>query len=101
MYILQKAFLSIDFLSLQYTAFMFFITHKPVQIINRPLVGWWVGFGCGWAKLNVLQKRLLVCRLAALLILRRVGIFVCRFNVSLLLPTKHRTFLFYFLCAEN
>jgi hypothetical protein len=38
------------------------------------LVGWWVGFGCGWAKLNVLQKRWLVCRLAALLILRRVGI---------------------------
>jgi len=33
-----------------------------------------VGFGCGWAKLNVLQKRWLVCRLAALLILRRVGI---------------------------
>ena len=26
---------------------------------------------CGWAKLNVLQKRWLVCRLAALLILRR------------------------------
>jgi len=37
-------------------------------------MGWWVGFGCGWAKLNVLQKLLLVCRLAALLILRRVGI---------------------------
>jgi hypothetical protein len=33
-----------------------------------------VGFGCGWAKLNVLQKRWLVCRLAALLILRSVGI---------------------------
>jgi len=33
-----------------------------------------VGFGCGWAKLNVLQNRWLVCRLAALLILRRVGI---------------------------
>jgi hypothetical protein len=29
---------------------------------------------CGWAKLNVLQKRWLVWRLAALLILRRVGI---------------------------
>jgi len=29
---------------------------------------------CGWAKLNVLQKRWLVCRLAALLILRSVGI---------------------------
>jgi hypothetical protein len=33
-----------------------------------------VGFGCGWAKLNVLQKRWLGCRLAALLILRSVGI---------------------------
>jgi hypothetical protein len=33
-----------------------------------------VGFGCGWAKLNVLQKRWLVCRLAALLILRSVSI---------------------------
>jgi hypothetical protein len=44
------------------------------QIVNGLLVGWWVGFGCGWAKLNVLQKRWLVCRLAALLILRRVGI---------------------------
>jgi len=55
------------------------------QSVNRPLVGWWVGFGCGWAKLNVLQKRWLVCRLAALLILRRVGIFVCRFTVSLCL----------------
>jgi hypothetical protein len=29
---------------------------------------------CDWAKLNVLQKRWLVCRLAALLILRSVGI---------------------------
>jgi len=29
---------------------------------------------CGWAKLNVLQRRWLVCRLAALLILRSVGI---------------------------
>jgi hypothetical protein len=29
---------------------------------------------CGWAKLNVLQKPWLVCRLAALLILRSVGI---------------------------
>jgi len=34
-----------------------------------------VGFGCGWVKLNVLQKLWLVYRLAALLILRRVGIF--------------------------
>jgi len=33
-----------------------------------------VGFGCGWVKLNVLQKRWLVCWLAALLILRSVGI---------------------------
>jgi hypothetical protein len=48
------------------------------------LVGWWVGFGCGWAKLNVLQKRWIVCWLAALLILRRVGIFVVRFYVCLL-----------------
>jgi hypothetical protein len=32
------------------------------------------GLGCGWAKLNVLQKRWLVYRLAALLILRSVGI---------------------------
>jgi len=29
---------------------------------------------CGWVKLNVLQKRWFVCRLAALLILRCVGI---------------------------
>jgi len=29
---------------------------------------------CVWVKLNVLQKRWLVCRLAALLILRSVGI---------------------------
>ena len=33
-----------------------------------------MGFGCGWVKLNVLQKRWIVCRLAALLILRSVGI---------------------------
>ena len=55
------------------------------QIITCPLVGWWVGFGCGWAKLNVLQKRWLVCRLATLLILRRVGILstvLCRFMFS-------------------
>jgi hypothetical protein len=37
-------------------------------------VGWWVGFGCGWAKLNMLQMGCLVCRLAAHLILRSVGI---------------------------
>jgi hypothetical protein len=24
-----------------------------VYKIICPLVGWWVGFGCGWAKLNV------------------------------------------------
>jgi hypothetical protein len=30
--------------------------------------------GCGWAKLNVVQKRWLVGRLAPLLILRSVGI---------------------------
>jgi len=61
---------------------MFFIAHKPVQIINHPLVGWWVGFGCGWAKLNVLQKRWLVCSLAALLILRSVGIFQSVFSTA-------------------
>jgi len=33
-----------------------------------------VGFGCGWAKLNVLQFGWLVGGIAALLILRRVGI---------------------------
>jgi len=33
-----------------------------------------VGFGCGWAKLNVLQKRWFVRWLAALLILRSVGV---------------------------
>ncbi len=44
--------------------------------------GWWVGFGCGWAKLNVLQKRWLVCWLAALLILRSVG------NLSLVVSTN-------------
>jgi hypothetical protein len=49
------------------------------QIVTCPLVGWWVGFGCGWAKLNVLQKRWLVCRLAALLILRSVGILSVHF----------------------
>ena len=50
----------------------------PLSVVR--VVG---GLGCGWAKLNVLQKRWLVCRLAALLILRRVGnlsvilLFVC------------------------
>jgi hypothetical protein len=48
------------------------------SISTSQFVGWWVGFGCGWAKLNVLQKRWLVCRLAALLILRSVGVFVVR-----------------------
>ena len=52
--------------------------NKKHIFINRistfQFVGWWVGFGCGWVKLNVLQKRWLVCRLAALLILRSVGI---------------------------
>jgi len=40
---------------------------------------------CGWVKLNVLQKRWFVCRLAALLILRGVGILsfiVCSFVVG-------------------
>jgi hypothetical protein len=48
--------------------------------------GWWVGFWCGWVKLNVLQKLWLVCRLAALLILRSVGILFnvfCRFMLAL------------------
>ena len=60
-----------------------FVHQSCRQIVNRLLVGWWVGFRCGWVKLNVLQKRWLVCRLAALLILRSVGIlstvflFVC------------------------
>ena len=42
------------------------------------------GLGCGWVKLNVLQKRWLACRLAALLILRSVGnfrLFVGMLNV--------------------
>ena len=34
-----------------------------------------MGIGCGWVKLNVLQKRWLVCWLASLLILRSFGIF--------------------------
>jgi hypothetical protein len=55
MYILQKAFLYIHFLSRQVTIFNPFIVDYPPQIINRPLFGWWVGFGCSWAKLNVLQ----------------------------------------------
>jgi hypothetical protein len=54
--------------------FRFVFVKSCLQIVNRLLVGWWVGFGCGWVKLNVLQKRWLVCRLAALLILRSVGI---------------------------
>jgi hypothetical protein len=27
---------------------------KVVKLLNI-LSGWWVGFGCGWAKLNVVQ----------------------------------------------
>ena len=37
-------------------------------------VGWFVDFGCGWAKLIELQKQWLVCQLGALLILLSVGI---------------------------
>ena len=55
---------------------------KAHQIINRPLIGWWVGLGaCGQNKMCC--KRWLVCRVAALFILRSVGIlsvvllFVC------------------------
>jgi hypothetical protein len=44
------------------------------KFIHSWIVGCWVGFWWGWAKLDVLQKRWLVCRLAALLILRSVGI---------------------------
>jgi hypothetical protein len=50
-----------------------YIEHIFQHFINKWFqdiqFGRWVGFGCGWAKLNVLQKRWLVCRLAALLIL--------------------------------
>jgi len=29
---------------------------QEAKVINRVVSqGWWVGFGCGWAKLNVLQ----------------------------------------------
>jgi hypothetical protein len=35
----------------------------------------WVGFGCGWAKLNVVQSCRLVRWFAALLILRGVGFY--------------------------
>ena len=60
-----------------------FCVQSCTQVFQCLIVGCWVGFGCGWVKLNVLQKRWLVCRLAALLILRSVGIlstvflFVC------------------------
>jgi hypothetical protein len=54
------------------------------RFINCLSVGWWVGFGCGCAKLNVLQKRWLVCRLAALLIFAKRWHFVVRFSVRLL-----------------
>jgi hypothetical protein len=43
------------------------------NMIKKNNFGRAVGFGCRWAKLNVLQKRLLMCRLAALLILRSFG----------------------------
>jgi len=33
-----------------------------------------VGFGSGWAKINVVQWRWLVCQLAPLLFLRRMAI---------------------------
>jgi hypothetical protein len=51
-----------------------YLSIEDLKKVEMVVVGWWVGFGCGWAKLNVLQKRWVVCRLAALLILRRVGI---------------------------
>ena len=47
------------------------------KVINSRVVG---GLGCGWAKLNVLQKRWFLCQLAALLILRSVGILSVRFS---------------------
>jgi hypothetical protein len=50
------------------------------RFINCLSVGWWVGFGCGCAKLNVLQKRWL----AALLIFAKRWHFVVRFSVRLL-----------------
>jgi hypothetical protein len=28
---------------------------KVFKLLNN-LSGWWVGFGCGWAKLNMVQK---------------------------------------------
>jgi hypothetical protein len=82
LFILILAFASFDiyikilisFLVGKGTFFEPFVLYNTDQNVTCPLVGWWVGFGCGWAKLNVLQKRWLVCRLAALLILRRVGI---------------------------
>jgi hypothetical protein len=61
------------------------------QVFQCPLVGWWVGFGCGWVKLNVLQKRWFVFRLAALLILRSVGILSSVFFDCLLLVMSFST----------
>ena len=49
-------------------------------IVGQHEQEWWVNmgrnlhFGCGWVKLNVLQKLWYVFQLAALLILRSVGI---------------------------
>jgi hypothetical protein len=48
------------------------------SLYSRVVVGLW----CGWAKLNVLQKRWLVWQLAALLILRSIG------NLSSVVSTK-------------
>jgi hypothetical protein len=67
-----------------------FCVQSCTQVFQCLIVGWWVGFGCGWVKLNVLQKGWLVCRLAALLILRSVGILstvFCSFVVGCIVPT--------------
>jgi hypothetical protein len=44
-----------------------------IKLLTVCIVGLWVDFGCGWAKLNVVQSCRLVRWLAALLILRGVG----------------------------
>jgi hypothetical protein len=61
---------------------MFFIVYKAVQIINHTLVGWWVGFGCGWAKLNVVFLVGKCVGKTPLLILRSVGILSSVFSTT-------------------
>jgi hypothetical protein len=99
LFILILAFASFDiyikiiisFLVGKDTFFEPFVLYNAVQNVNCPLVGWWVGFGFSWAKSNVLQKRWLVCRLAALLILRSVSIL--SFFLSVYVSTFGRTTL--------